>query len=369
VRSFADLPGHIQRLATDGRARIALVLIDGFGRAFLERHAGHPLLRRLEHEGQIVPVESMFPTTTTAHLTTLYTTLPVGEHGLYEWNVYEPSLDAVIVPLPFIPARADDGPLTISPRALLPGPTLFERLAAAGVPCTALQPSRIWPSSYSSAALAGAWVVPFRGLDEGRRALASALRGRGFTYLYWDGVDYVGHRDGPSAASFDRAARASLDAVEHVLREAPPDTLLLITADHGQVDVHPSRVDALDRLWPPLLGLLRHDARARPLPPAGSARDCFLHVAPGRAGEVAAALADRLEGRAEVRLVSDLVAEGAFGTVGPALEARLADVCVLPAPGRMAWLDAFPGPERLFHGHHGGLAAAERETWVGIIGA
>jgi hypothetical protein len=369
VRGFADLPGHIQRLAADGHARIALVLIDGFGRAFLERHAGHPLLRRLEHEGQIVPVESMFPTTTTAHLTTLYTTLPVGEHGLYEWNVYEPSLDAVIVPLPFIPARADDGPLTISPRALLPGPTLFERLTAAGVPCTALQPSRIWPSSYSSAALAGAWVVPFRGLEEGRRALASALRGRGFTYLYWDGVDYVGHRDGPSAASFDRAARASLDAVEHVLREAPPDTLLLITADHGQVDVHPSRVDALDRLWPPLLGLLRHDARARPLPPAGSARDCFLHVAPGRAGEVAAALADRLEGRAEVRLVSDLVAEGAFGTVGPALEARLADVCVLPAPGRMAWLDAFPGPERLFHGHHGGLAAAERETWVGIIGA
>jgi hypothetical protein len=257
--------------------------------------------------------------------------------------------------------------LRIAPEQLVPGPTLFERLAAAGVRCTVLQPSRIWPSSYGSAAFAGAWVVPYGGLDEGGRALASALRGqRGFTYLYWDGVDYVGHRDGPASAAFDVAARAALDAVEDVLREAPRGTLLLITADHGQVDVHPSRLDLLDTLWPPLLDHLRRDARGRPLPPAGSARDCFLHVGAERAPAVAAALAERLEDRAEVRLVADLAAEGAFGTVGPALQARLADVCVLPAPGRMAWLDAFPGPERLFRGHHGGLAAAERETWVGI---
>jgi hypothetical protein len=33
----------------------------------------------------------------------------------------------------------------------------------------------------------------------------------------------------------------------------------------------------------------------------------------------------------------------------------------------MAWLAAFPGPERHFHGHHGGLTAAERDTWVGML--
>jgi hypothetical protein len=65
--------------------------------------------------------------------------------------------------------------------------------------------------------------------------------------------------------------------------------------------------------------------------------------------------------------VDSLVAEGAFGAVGPALRARLADVCVLPAPGRMAWLAAFAGQERRFLGHHGGRTAAEMDTWVGLL--
>ena len=46
-------------------------------------------------------------------------------------------------------------------------------------------------------------------------------------------------------------------------------------------------------------------------------------------GELAAALGER----AEVRLAAEL-----FPDAGPRLQARLADVCVLPAPGRMAWL-------------------------------
>jgi hypothetical protein len=363
VRGFADLPGHVLSLAAEGRERIALVLIDAFGRTFLERHAEHPLLRRME----ITPVESMFPTTTTAHLTTLYTTLPVGQHGLYEWNVYEPLLDAVILPLPFVRAGRGGAPLPISPHALLPEATLFERLAATGVSSTVLQPTPIARSRYGRAALRGARVVGYDGLGEAPAALAAALAEPGFTYLYWDGVDYTGHVAGPSSAAFDDAARAALDAIEAGIRHAPAGTLLLMTADHGQIDVDPARVDALDVLWPPLIDRLRRDGRRRPLPPAGSARDCFLHVRPGHAQEVAHALAQRLEDRAEVRLVEALVSDGVFGIVGPRLRARLADVCVLPAPGRMAWLAAFPGPERLFRGHHGGLTPAERETWLGSV--
>jgi hypothetical protein len=362
VRGFADLPAHVLSLAADAE-RVALVLVDALGFAFLERHAGHPLLERME----ITPISSQFPTTTTAHLTTLYTTLPVGEHGLYEWNVYEPSLDAVILPLPFVRARREDGPVGLPPRHLVPGPTLFERVASAGMASTALQPRPIARSRYGDAALRGATVVPFDGLDGARPALARALAAPGFVYLYWDGVDFTGHMTGPSSPAFDEAARSALDMIEAAIRDAPPGTRLLVTADHGQVDVDPARIDALDALWPPLVEHLRRDGRGRPLPPAGSARDCFLHVAPGRAREVAAALAQRLEDRAEVRIVDELVAEGLFGAVGPRLRARLADVCVLPAPGRMAWLAAFPGPERHFRGHHGGLEAAELDTWLGTL--
>ena len=82
-----------------------MILLDAFGRRFLERHAGHPFLRRLE----VTEIASQFPSTTTAHVTTMHTGVPVGTHGLYEWNVYEPSLDEVIVPILYAPA-GEKGP-------------------------------------------------------------------------------------------------------------------------------------------------------------------------------------------------------------------------------------------------------------------
>jgi hypothetical protein len=313
------------------------VLLDAFGWAFVQRHGDHPFLRRLEIE----PVASQFPSTTTAHLTTLYTGLPVEQHGLYEWQIYEPALDAIVLPLPFVGA---DGPLALDPRVLVPGPTFFEQL---DVPSLALQPAAIWPSTYSSAALAGAEVAPFE-----RFADAVALLGTrpGLTYLYWDAIDAAGHRYGPSSAAFDTAALAALDALERVR-----DTWVVVTADHGQIGVGADAIDYLDVIWPPLLEHLRFG-------PAGSARDCFLHVDDPET--VVGELAQRLGERAEVRLAAEL-----FPDAGPRLQARLADVCVLPAPGRMAWLQAHPSRQLRFKGHHGGRTPEEAETWVGLLQA
>jgi hypothetical protein len=312
------------------------VLLDAFGWKFVQRHADHPFLKRLEIE----PVASQFPSTTTAHLTTLYTGLPVERHGLYEWQIYEPALDAIVLPLPFV--TAGGGPLALDPRTFIPGPTFFEQL---DVPSVALQPEAIWPSTYSSAALAGAEVVPFARFDEATRLLGTRS---GLTYLYWDAIDAAGHRFGPSSAEFDAAALAALDALDRVR-----DTLLAVTADHGQIDV--GEIDYLDRLWPPLTEHLRFG-------PAGSARDCFLHVTDPEA--VVAELATVLGERAEVRLAAEL-----FDDPGPRLRARLGDVCVLPAPGRMAWLAAHPSPQLRFKGHHGGRTPEEAETWIGIMQA
>ena len=44
---------------------------------------------------------AQFPSTTAAQITTIHTGQTVGEHGLFEWNYYEPVLDAVIAPLLF----------------------------------------------------------------------------------------------------------------------------------------------------------------------------------------------------------------------------------------------------------------------------
>ena len=329
MRGFAELPAQIEALAA-AHERLAVVLLDAFGWAFVQRHADHPLLKRLEIE----PIASQFPSTTTAHLTTLYSGLPVEEHGLYEWRTYEPAVGDVIRPLLFAPVRDGLPGLRIAPRTLFPFAPLFAR-------ATVLQPEEIANTKYGSAAFAGARVVPFQGIE---RAVAQLSAAPGVTLLYWDRIDAAGHRHGPSSPEFVQASLRALDALAAVR------TPMLVTADHGQIDV--TVTDDLDELWPELRRHLK-------LHPAGSARDLFLHVDDPEL--VVRELGARLGERGEVRLAAEL-----FPHAGPRLKERLADVCVLPAPGRMAALRAFPSPERAFRGHHGGLTPEESETWVGL---
>jgi hypothetical protein len=350
MHSFADIPGEVERRLLAGE-RVVLVLLDAFGLRFLERHDGHPFVRALD----VTPLQTQTPSTTTAHIPTLHFGVPVTEHGLYEWNVYEPSLDAVIVP--FLFARAGEHPGTLltegfDPERLAPGPSLYERLEPRGIRSQTYGPDRIAGSPFGAVALAGSSQQPFADLASGVRELAAAMAdpdGPHYANLYWDIIDATGHVHGPSSDEFDASIREALDALEPLTRLE--GVTVLLTADHGQVDVAPDRVDYLDELWPELTSYLTQPK------PAGSARDVFLHVREPET--VIAALSERLGERAEVRPAASL-----FDAVGERLAARLADVVVLPAAGREAWLRSAAGVEQHFRGHHGGLDPAETATYL-----
>ena len=157
-------------------------------------------------------------------------------------------------------------------------------------------------SRYGAAAFAGARVRGFDTIAEG----VAQLGRPGLTYLYWDAIDAAGHRTARRALSSTRPS------APRSTRSPGCEGPLLVTADHGQIDVDPARLDELDVIWPELLERLRRDGHGRPLWPAGSARDCFLHV--DEPEHVVAALRERLGERAEVRLAAEL-----FPDAGPAL--------------------------------------------------
>ena len=75
--------------------------MDGFGWRFFEKFQDEPFLKTAPGAGQVEKLIAQFPSTTAAHLTTLHTGMPVGEHGIFEWIYYEPALDAIIAPLLF----------------------------------------------------------------------------------------------------------------------------------------------------------------------------------------------------------------------------------------------------------------------------
>jgi hypothetical protein len=381
---FAALPATVARLfgagdggvALDGLPargqHVVLVLLDAFGWRFFTRHGDHPLLQRVH---AVVPLTTQFPSTTTAHVTTLHSGVAVGEHGLYEWNVYEPSLDALITPLLF--CFAGDGARDTLLRAgadatalLSPGSTLYERLGGAGVACHVFGPATFTPSTYDGVLARGADIHPIATLSAGLGELAGTLHaapGPAYAYVYWDEVDSVGHEHGPSSPQFAAAAERCLDALDAGLRALPEGTVVLLAADHGQVDVDPATTVYVNEVWPRIVELLARGRDRRPLAPAGSARDLFLHCRPGAIDEVIVGLARLLGERATVHRVPDLVAAGWLGAVGARLRARLADVCVLPAPGETVWWRERHRFDMRFRGHHGGLSEEEAQTQVAAL--
>ncbi len=379
IDGFAELPPALEAALTgaagpslDGlpaRAdRVVVLLLDAFGMRFVQRHAGHPLLRRFATSGIVSEITSQFPSTTTAHVTTMHTGLPVARHGLYEWHVLEPTLGRIVTPLRFAFSGETGDSLSAAWGAdatpLLPAePTLYERLAAAGVQASVHQPDRFSPSVFDRAAARGATLHPYGALADGLREALGHVQaaGRAYAYVYFDLIDTQGHLTGPASSAFDAQVRETLDEVEGLLAGvAAKDVWLVLTADHGQIDVDPESVLWLDELHPPLATL--------PLRPAGSSRDVFLHVPAAEVAGTVDALRGALGDAAEVLPVADLLAAGAFGPdPAPALLDRLASVCVLPAPGRLAWLRRAADHGTTFRGHHGGRTPEETRTHVSVL--
>ena len=116
-------------------------------------------------------------------------------------------------------------------------------------------------SGFTQAHLAGVrhvgWRLPSNLAVEVRRLLAA---GEPFVYAYYDGIDKIAHEYG-LGEHYDAEVAAADRLVADVAAVLPPGAALLVTADHGQVEV--PEVLALERrghvLHPPAV-------RRRPLP-------------------------------------------------------------------------------------------------------
>ncbi len=374
-QGFAHLPAYLHENLVSGRYEaVILLLIDGFGWRFFEQFQENPLLTRIGKEGQVERWYAQFPSTTASHLTTLHTGQPVGEHGVLEWNYYEPRLDAMISPLLFSyagdSARETLRTAGFRARDLFPNETIYRRWQGEQITTTIFQPRRYTPSSYSEVFLHGARVRGYRTLAEALVNLAQAQEATpppACFILYYDRIDSLGHDYGPTAPQTQAEILHVLLALEHILVQLCQERrriLFLLTADHGLVEANPQTAIYLNRdtAFAGLERFLRTDQRGRPLVPAGSPRDFFLYIREGLVEEAQDFLASRLEGKAEVHKVEALIEAGLFGPCpSPDFRARAGDLVILPYSGQSVWWYEKDRFEQKFHGLHGGLTPQEME--------
>ena len=207
-------------------------------------------------------------------------------------------------------------------------------------------------SGLTDAAYRGARFHPTHPTNDYATELADELNAApGLVYGYTADLDTAAHVFGIGSPRWHEAA-AQVDALLTRLVEAlPPNAVLLVTADHGGLNVPPdARVD-LDT--EPHLG---EGVRVV----AGEPRVRYLHTEPGAAADVQAAWSEALDGRAQVYSREQAVATGMFGPVEPAHLARIGDVVIVCTGDTAVLATGHEPPEtaRLI-GFHGAATAAE----------
>jgi predicted AlkP superfamily pyrophosphatase or phosphodiesterase len=387
---FANIPASITYLLTgEGQSalpadvfaglptrfdRVILFFVDAFGWRFFERYADkYAPLKTFARHGIISKLTSQFPSTTAAHVTCIHTCLNVGQSGVYEWNYYEPLVDEMITPLIFSFAgdktRDTLKRANIPPEAYLPAPTFYQQLQARGIASFVFQSAAFTPSTPSDVYYRGATVYPYKNLDDGLTQLSGLLEShtKGYFFLYYNLIDTACHTYGPNSREFEQAIDTfyiTLDThFSTLLRGKKGNTLFMMTADHGQIEVNASKTCYLNRHIPGIAAYLQTNRRGKLLVPAGSARDMFLYVKPERLDEAIALLQHHLNGIARVYRVQEFIDQGYFGTAQPSREfmARVGNVLVLPEPYETVWWHEYGKFAMNFAGHHGGLTPAEME--------
>lgn len=335
--------GEHDALGLPPASRYCVVVIDGLGWNLLRAHpVAAPFLASLSGRA----ITATTPSTTATSLTSLGTGLAPGRHGMLGYTTRAPGGNVLFNALRWEP--------DLDPRAYQPNPTVIERAVAAGVAATVVSERKFRNSGLTAAALRG----PFRGANSygervatAVRALTSAERGApALVYVYDGDLDYTGHGNGCGSPAWRYQLGVVDRFVEELADALPPDTVLVVTGDHGMVDVAPERRVDIDQV--PAL----RDGVALV---GGEARFRHVYTHEGAADDVRASWREVLGDRAVVRLRDEAVAAGWFGAMDARNVERIGDVVVaMVGDNAVEYTSVFPREARLI-GLHGSLTDDE----------
>lgn len=347
--------------------RVILVLMDALAFHRLSRwmqQGSAPVWNALAERGLFAPITSITPSTTSSAITSLWTGRSPTEHGItgYEMWMKEYGIVAnTILHMP-ISFKSDLGALGragFDPEKFIAFQMLGSHLASQGIKTYALQHHSIADSGLTRMLFKDVKVKAFSTAADLwinlRHLLESKPDERFYTWVYWDQVDYFGHFYGPdderASAEFALFSRAMQQLLlDRLSPEARRDTLLILTADHGQIATRPDAHYDLSN-HPNLLRRLH-------IYPTGENRLAYLHIRPGQTEAVREYL-ERTWPNQFTLIESAYAAEmGLFGPgkAHPGLQDRIGDYLAIARGEAYFW---WANKEDRMAGRHGGLHPEE----------
>ncbi len=232
--SFWDLP----------RSRVAIcLLVDGLGWRQVQEYAG--IMPTIESHGRKALV-APFPCSTPVSLATLGIGVLPGEHGMIasrmllnrhrfhnlKW-LYDKE------------GEESPDPIVAQPRATVP-----ELVSARGIPVSLVSDARMKSAGYNIAVWRGGELYQCANLDEvAAKTIEMARRpGPRLIYAYTSMVDDAAHEFGVGSEQHMEVLKLVERAAVTFLRGLPTDAVLLLTADHGHVNLDRNQVVYSDRV-------------------------------------------------------------------------------------------------------------------------
>lgn len=230
--------GEDNRLKLPRVKSALVVLIDGLGYLNLKENAGHArFLNKLLLGSGDRAIRCGFPSTTAVSLSSVGTGLTAGSHGILGYQVL--GKDGRVRNM--LNGWATDE----NPRDWQSNETVAERALAAGLQFAMVASSEYRGSGFTNVIMGD---VPFIPVDDlSARASAAhkfASQAHSLGYLYFAELDQAAHRFGVDSPQW----LAVLEAIDQALTQLSGDYGILITADHGIMDVPAEQHIYLDEI-------------------------------------------------------------------------------------------------------------------------
>ncbi|MGO9028509.1 MAG: alkaline phosphatase family protein [Acidimicrobiales bacterium] len=323
--------------------QIVLLVLDGLGwEQLCSRRDEAPTL--VSAEGFDRPITSVAPTTTACALASIATGRPPSDHGLIGYRLGATGDEIMNVLRWTLGSRPPRDARRLVPAAAYQP---FRPFPGASHPVPVVSKSEFGGTGFTAAHLGDSPLHGYKVASSIAVEVAGLVAGgEPFVYAYYDGIDKVAHEHG-LGRHYDAELRTVDRLVADIAGALPSGATLVVTADHGQVDVG-ARVE-----------LLGSELMAGTRFLSGEGRFRWLHARPGAGGDLLATASERYAGSTWVVPRQQMLDEGWFGgTLRARVVDRLGDVALVPyAP--IAFLDPADTGETGLVARHGSLTPAE----------
>jgi len=331
--------------------KIVFFLIDALGMSSLEKILNKD---RVFQEYVVLEATSVFPTTTSAAITSLLTASTPIEHGVLGYILYIRQLGTLLNMIELSSPIMGRVTSTLSNKELMFEKTLFEKLLEVGVRSFVLTSKTIRGSGLSTLINVGASIRSYQSFGDMFAKFREILQedGPSFSFVYWGLLDSIGHKLGVNSDAFESELYWLLKMLSReILPVLPRNVLLIVLGDHGQIFTPWER----ETWW----SWKDEVSTYFSVPPGGEMR--MMHIYTNQPQAMIEYLNEKYRDRALVLTKEQSLNERLFGdlaSIPAASIERIGDV-VLIAKENYSFYFKYTGKEESLKSKHGSLTLEE----------